>query len=279
MIKSAKKIKNAKKIEQIDTKNLEEAITIESDLILKLKPIPEAEIYDFMDNLRGGTYFNMGMYSSLPIARAYKSTFRLYKVVEMSAIVSGVDYENIGTTKEFRDETGKEAGKSWYHHEPGREHKVGLKNSNPDEKYVLWDIKANSGSVVRYYLVDISTGDVTPVSKADVMSSDYLTASEKAKLEPKAVTGFNLTTGELVENKTNWRTTKFEHIFWLSQAGKAAREYGIRFAEEFDLNEEFTSDSFIDGNAHATADLDALLAGPRQNKTSLVDDEFFLDFE
>ena len=71
------------------TENMNEAITLESDLILKLKPIPEADIYAFMGGLKGGTYFNMGMYSSIPIARAYKSTLRLYKVVEMQAIGAG----------------------------------------------------------------------------------------------------------------------------------------------------------------------------------------------
>lgn len=50
--------------------NLKEVLSIESDLILKLKPITEAEIYTFMDGLRGGTYFNMGMYSSIPVAKA-----------------------------------------------------------------------------------------------------------------------------------------------------------------------------------------------------------------
>lgn len=50
--------------------NLKEVLSIESDLILKLKPITEAEIYTFMDGLKGGTYFNMGMYSSIPVAKA-----------------------------------------------------------------------------------------------------------------------------------------------------------------------------------------------------------------
>ena len=89
-----------------------EAIAIESDLILKLTPVPESDIYNFMRGLRGGTYFNMGMYSSIPVASAYKSTFRIYKVIEMQAIVSGVDYENIKTTKDFRSETGKAPGAS-----------------------------------------------------------------------------------------------------------------------------------------------------------------------
>lgn len=117
--------------------DLREDIEKESDLLMKLDPIPENEIYDFMDNLKGGTYFNMGMYSSLHIAKLHKPSVRIYKVIEMSAIVSGVNYENIGTTKDFRDKTGKGPGDSWYDHQPGREHKVGLKRSNPEDKYIL----------------------------------------------------------------------------------------------------------------------------------------------
>ena len=36
--------------------DLREDIEKESDLLMKLDPIPENEIYDFMDNLKGGTY-------------------------------------------------------------------------------------------------------------------------------------------------------------------------------------------------------------------------------
>lgn len=254
------------------TENMNEAITLESDLILKLKPIPEADIYAFMGGLRGGTYFNMGMYSSIPIARAYKSTLRLYKVVEMQAIVSGIDYENIKTTKEFRDQTGTTAGKSWYHHEPGYEHKVGVKNSDPNAKYILWNIKASSGTNVKYYLVDIATGSVTPVTKEDVLNSEYLTASEKAKLQPTPVTGFNMATGEMVTNETNWRTVAFEHVFWLNQAGKSTAEYGVRFTEEFDIVEEADAEIFRDGHPYVKTDLDALLAGP------VIENELDLDF-
>ena len=257
----------------ISENQVNEAITIESDLILKLKPIPEVDIYAFMKGLRGGTYFNMGMYSSIPIARAYKSTFRLYKVIEMQAIVSGVEYENIKTTKDFRDQTGKAASGSWYHHEPGFENKVGIKNSDPNAKYILWNIKPTSGTNVRYYLVDIATGTVTPVTKEDVLTSAYLTDSEKKKLQPTPVTGFNLTTGEMVTNETVWRTAAFEHVFWLNQAGKATAEYGVRFEEDFDLTEEVTSDIFRDGHPYVKTDLDALLAGP------VIENELDLDFE
>lgn len=256
----------------INKKKVNEAINTESDLILKLKPIPEADIYNFMQSLRGGTYFNMGMYSSIPIARAYKSTLRLYKVVEMQAIVSGVDYENIKTTQDFRAETSKAASGSWYHHEPGFENKIGIKNSDPNAKYVLWNIKPTSGTNVRYYLVDIATEVVTPVTKADVLNSNYLTASEKAKLQPVPVTGYSLTTGQVISNETVWRTAAFEHIFWLNQAGKATAEYGVKFEEGFDLTEEISSDIFRDGHPHVKTDLDALLAGPTQ-------DEFSLDWD
>ena len=67
----------------------------------------------------------------------------------------------------------------------GYENKVGVKKSDADSKYVLWNVKAGSDSWVRYYVVDIDTAVVTPISKEDVLTSDYLTATEKAKLTPK----------------------------------------------------------------------------------------------
>lgn len=241
--------------------NIEEAISVEADLLLKLKPLSEVEIFEFMKNLRGGTYFNMGMYSSIPVARAYKSTIRIYKVIDLTAIVSGVSYENIATTKEFRDRTGEAPGGAWYDHTPGYENKIAQKKSDPNSKYVLWDIKRGTGTCVRYYVVDIDTGSVTPVSKDDIMQSQYLTNTEKAKLTPKPVVGIDLTTGEAVENKTNWRTAAFDHIFWLNQAGKATQEYGVRFEEDLSLTEEEGSEIFMDAYASARTDLDAILSG------------------
>jgi hypothetical protein len=238
-----------------------EAISIEADLLLKLTPLPEAEIFEFMKNLRGGTYFNMGMYSSIPVSRAYKSTIRIYKVLDLTAIVSGVSYENIGTTKEFRQSTGEAPGKAWYDHTPGYENKIGQKKSDPNSKYVLWDIKRGTGTCVRYYVVDIDTGAVTPVSKDDILNSDYLTQTEKNKLTPRPVVGIDLTTGQAVENKTNWRTAAFDHIFWLNQAGKSTREYGTRFEEDFCLSEDASSDIFMDAHAGVRNDLDAILSG------------------
>lgn len=242
-------------------KKMLEAISLEADLLLKLKPLPEVEIFEFMKNLRGGTYFNMGMYSSIPVARAYKSTIRIYKVIDLTAIVSGVSYENIGTTKEFRDRTGEAPGHAWYDHTPGYENKVGQKKSDPNSKYVLWDIKRGSGTCVRYYVVDIDTGVVTPVSKDDIMQSVYLTQTEKNKLTPKPVVGIDLTTGQAVENKTVWRTAAFDHIFWLNQAGKSTQEYGVRFEEDLGLTEAVEDSLFMDAHAYVRTDLDAILSG------------------
>jgi hypothetical protein len=240
---------------------IKEAISLEADLLLKLKPLAEAEIFEFMKNLRGGTYFNMGMYSSIPVARAYKSTIRIYKVLDMTAVVSGVDYENIATTKDFRDRTDKGPGGAWYDHTPGYEHKVGQKKSDPSNKYVLWNVKRGTGTCVRYYVVDIDTGAVTPVSQSDIENSVYLTATEKAKLKPKKVEGFDKTTGELIENQTTWRTAAFEHIFWLNQAGKSTREYGVRFEEDFTLSEDAESNIFMDAHAGVRNNLDDILSG------------------
>ena len=255
-----------------------EAINLEADLLLKLKPLAEAEIFEFMKSLHGGTYFNMGMYSSIPVARAYKSTIRIYKVIDLTAIVSGVDYENIGTTKDFRDRTDKGPGGAWYDHTPGYEHKVGQKRSDPSNKYVLWNVKRGTGTCVRYYVVDIDTGIVKPISQADIEQSVYLTATEKAKLKPKKVEGFDKTTGELIENQTTWRTAAFEHIFWLNQSGKATREYGMRFEEDFSINED--ADIFMDAHANIRSNLDDILSGAfiESIKGSLEEDtDVFMD--
>ena len=259
-----------------------EAISLESDLLLKLKPLPEAEIFEFMKNLRGGTYFNMGMYSSIPASRAYKSTLRIYKVIDLTAIVSGVSYENIGTTKDFRQSTGEGPGRAWYDHTPGFENKVGQKKSDPNSKYVLWDIKRGTGTCVRYYVVDIDTGVVTPVTKDDVLQSDWLTQTEKNKLTPKPVVGIDLATGEAVENKTNWRTAAFDHIFWLNQAGKSTQEYGVRFEEDLDLVEAADSDLFMDAHAFVRTDLDAILSGEIEESVDKpleesIEEDVFMD--
>jgi hypothetical protein len=244
-----------------------EAIATEADLLPKLKPLFEAEIFDFMKSLRGGTFFNMGLYSFIPVSRAYKKTIRIYKVLNQTAIVSGVSYENIGTTKDFRDQTGKAPGGAWYDHMPGYENRIGVKKSDPNCKYVLWDIKAGSDCWVRYYVVEIDSGKVTPVSKEDVINSAFLTPSEKKALEATPSTGFNLTTGEVVENKTKWRTAAFEHIFWLSRGGTNPREYGAKFMESAcvmnsnKLTEEVGTELFRDAHANVDVDLDAILSG------------------
>lgn len=272
-----------------------ETISVEADLISKLKPLADSEIFAFMDALRGGTYFNMGMYSPISVARAYKKTLRIYKVVTMTAIVSGVSYENIGTTKDFRDKTGDGPGKAWYDHVPGYENRIGAKKSDPTSKYILWDIKKCSGTCVYYYVVDISTGAVTPISKDEVLSSDYLTDSEKKKLMPVPVTGYDKDSGELVSNNTLWRTAAFDHVFWLSQEGKNPMEFGTKFVESLGLTETVGTDLFLDGNAHATANLDMILAGGLSEANSLkeaagrfviaakpvvtADDKEFFDFD
>ncbi len=238
-----------------------ETIVSESDLLSRLIPLTDSEIFSFMDTLRGGTYFNMGMYSPITVSRAYKKTIRIYKVVTMTAIVSGVSYENIGTTKDFRDRTGKEPGHAWYDHLDGYENRVGVKKSDPNAKYILWDIKKCSGTCVYYYVVDIATGDVTPISREQVLDSEYLTDSEKKKLMPSKVEGYDKTTGTMIENQTMWRTAAFDHVFWLSQEGKSTKEFGVKFMESINLREAAGFDLFMDGNAHATANLDDILSG------------------
>jgi hypothetical protein len=247
--------------------NLIEAINSVSELEAKLRPLSELEIFKFMYGLHPGTFFNMGMYSMIPVASAYKDSIFIYKVINMTAIVSGVDYENISTTKDFRDRTGKAQGSAWYDHMPGYEHKVGVKRSDQTSKYVLWNIKESSDNWVRFYLVDSDTNTIKPVSKLDLENCPYLTPGTKSKLDAgEKSKGVDSTTGQVIENQTNWRTAAFTHIFWLSQNGVNTSEYGLKFVEGKDNMkkcnlEEAGSPVFKDLHAGIHTDLDAFFNG------------------
>lgn len=251
--------------EAIETADaLMESITSIADLDVKLQPLTDAEILSFMSKLRGGTYFNMGMFSTIAPNAANKHK-RIYKITNMSAIVSGVDYENIGTTKDFRDRTGEGPGTAWYDHKPGFEHRVGTSKRSPDKQYVLWkyDDKKGRSVEVWYFVVDTIAGTVDPVSLDGLLEATYLTDSVKKSLMPKKVTGIDKTTGELITNDTNWRTAAFEHIFWLSQAGANPMDLGHRFLESLETADKTLTESdnfFVDRHAGIKTDVDALLS-------------------
>lgn len=250
-----------------------EDIGIESDLLLKLTAIPEADIFNFMDSLRGGTYFNMGMYSLIKPSKAYKPSIRIYKVVNLAAVVSGVNYENIATTKDYRDATGEAPAGSWYNHVAGYENKVGEKKSDTTAKYILWNIKQGTNTWVGYYVVDIATGAITPISKEGLLKSSIITDTEKKKLTPTAPTGYDTHTGELVENKTVWRTASFEHVFWLSQGGETPREYGMRFIENLQKVTE-GAELFFDINAaKGLTNIDDILLGKTSIDTKIEESQ------
>ena len=243
---------------------LTEDIVSIADLDTKLQPLLETEILDFMSKLRGGTFFNMGMFSMIKPNAANKHK-RIYKITNMSAIVSGVDYENIGTTKEFRDRTGETPGGAWYDHKPGYEHRVGVHKKAPSQHYVLWKYDDKKGRKVDvwYFVVDTLAGTVDPVSLDKLLEAEYLTDSVKKSLLPKKVTGIDLTSGELVVNETNWRTAAFEHIFWLSQGGANPMNLGTKFLESLENErEEALTESdnfFVDRHAGIDTDVDSLL--------------------
>jgi hypothetical protein len=241
-----------------------EAITSVQDFESRLRPLSELEIFKFMNTLHPGTFFNMGMYSVIPVASKFKDTIFIYKVINMTAIVSGVDYENIKTTKDFRNSTGKGKGDSWYDHMPGYENKVGIKRSDQTSKYVLWDVKAGSDNWFKFYIVDSTAGTVTPASKEDLKQSIYLNDSVKSKLDSgEKSKGVDITTGKVIENQTVWRTAAFSHIFWLDQANSNAGQYGTKFVEgKANMDKLKESESlFRDAHAHITTDIDAIISG------------------
>lgn len=259
---------------ELQNKELTEAITSEADLMLRLTPLQPQEIFDFMAGMKKGTLFGLGQYSSIGVSAKYKKDIRIYKVIEMTNVVSGVEYENKETTKEFRDATGKLPGGTWWRHKPGWETKVGEHKNDPNKNYVLWYINKPSRNTVKYFLVDAINNVIQAVKKDDIKNSIYLTASQKAALDPKPSVGVDLNTGALIENETNFRTAAFEHIFWLSQEGQNTKTVGRRF----DFNEDYDDNELLkDGNLynHDTIDdLDTYLF----ELDNQEDNEFFQEF-
>jgi hypothetical protein len=294
---------------------LVETITSEDELLPKLVPLSETDIYNFMSNLHNGTFFNMGIFKSVPLAKAYKQTYRIYRVVNSSSVVTGAGYENIGTTKEYRDATGTVPVPAWYEHEPGYENKIGKLKKDPSQKYVMWTIKKSSDSWVAFYLVDISTRSCIPISRDALKHSDYITKTEKRELgllgDDEEIQGWDPATNRFIitknpnfvpkanSNETKWRTTKFANIFWLKQGNQ---EFGTKFEESLTqstekcLEEDTAGSTFRDLHANVHTDLDAILSGSMtENKAtkkikesyrrvvsrgnSLVDNELFTDFD
>lgn len=259
---------------ELQNKELTEAITSEADLMLRLTPLTSDEIFNFMEGMKKGTLFNLGQYSSVPVSAKYKNDIRIYKVIEMSKIVSGVKHENKQSVKDFRDATGKAPGATWWKHKPGWETKVAEHEKDPNKNYVIWYINKNALNTVKYFLVDAVNNTILPLKKDDVLNSVYLTKSQKDALNPKPATGIDLNTGAIVVDETKPRVAAFDHIFWLSQEGQNTATVGRRF----DFNEDYNDGELLkDGNLynHNTLDdLDAYLFALDGQE----DNEFFQEF-
>lgn len=257
-----------------------EEIKTEGELLLKLTPLPPADIYSFMDGLKPGTYFSMGLLTMLKLNDEGKKSIRVYRILEYSAIVSGVEYENIATTKEFRARTGKLPGGTWWNHEPGYETKIAYRKKDPRDKYVIWDIQRSKSATSRLYLVDLINNSFKAVSEADLLRDmdKYLVEDDRKKLRHETHTqqAADKQTGEIVELKTKYRTGKFENVFWLKQNGKATGEKGKKFEEDFDGDDivEFTD---LHANCERV-DVDGILSG-RLNMDGTPAEDYVEDSE
>lgn len=258
---------------------LSEAIVSEGDLLLKLNPVAPAEIRDFMANYRKGTFYTLGIYTPFSIARKFRNSLRLYRVLEYHNVTTGKTYENTAAVQEFRDLTGKPEGETWWEYEPGSDQKIAQNKNKPDDKYVPYFYtkceKDKSYCITRFYLVDALTKAVTGVTLDSVLASDYLTESTKKDLRPKAQVGINVNTGEVVENKARPRVTSFTHVYWMKQGGENPREYGAQFVEAV-LNEESNEVRVFDAFAYTGQNLDTLL--DEYSGNSSVEDDFFTEF-
>jgi hypothetical protein len=228
---------------KLQNKELTEAINSEADLMLRLTPLQPKEIFDFMAGMKKGTLFGLGQYSSIGVSAKYKKEIRIYKVIEMTNVVSGVEYENKETTKEFRDATGKLPGGTWWKHKPGWETKVGEHKDDPNKNYVLWYINKPSRNTVKYFLVDTINNVIQAVKKDDIKNSIYLTASQKAALDPKPSVGDIDLTLSLQELLKMLDMKLIDHIivsnnnsFSMSKNGLLNKENALKYRNKIMFN-------------------------------------------
>ena len=265
------------KRDRAKVKKLTEAINSKQELQAKLAPVTPAEIRDFMANYRKGTFYTLGIFSEVSIARQFKKSHEIYRVLEYHNITTGKTYRNTAAVQEFRDLTGKPEGETWWEYEQGSDQKIAQNRKKPDDKYVPYfytkNDKDKSFCIARYYLVDTVNNTVEGVTLDSILASDYLTESTKKDLRPKAQVGVNINTGEVVENQARPRVTSFSHVYWMKQGGENPREYGAQFVEA-KLNEDFGDIKVYDAFARTGQDLDVLLDQTNNEEY----DDFFTEF-
>ena len=201
--------------------NLDETLKVNEDLesSLPVRPLPENSVYEFIDNIPYPTqkvppkFFRVGYFYELSnVAAEYrggrgsegKPFVRIFKATEYSTIFTGTDYERLGSTKRFRQETGKERSDrrtGWTFSGNGTlPEKIAVNNKG--EKALAARLTENCSRKTKYW-ISIDDGDLTEASKEEV--AKYLTASAARNiLNPQSIATrspkVDAETGEIIIN-------------------------------------------------------------------------------
>jgi len=165
-------------------------------------PLPENSVFDFINNIPYPAqgvppkFFRLGYFYELSnVAAEYrggrgsegKPFVRIFKATEYSAIFTGTDYERLGSTKRFRQETGKQRSDKptgWSFSGPGTlPEKIAVNNKG--EQALAARLTENCSRKTKYW-ISIDDGDLTEASREEV--AKYLTATAaKNLLNPQSI--------------------------------------------------------------------------------------------
>ena len=190
-----------------DTANEETSSDISSETLVNenvetsmpATPLSEQEIYDFVDAIPEATgtrppqAFKLGYIRELKreVAAKYRGgrgsegepNVRIFKATEYSRLYTKAPYENLGSTKAYRKETGKEAG-----HERTGFHSTDADSGNilnaigsyPNGDLALQTYPMSDNKVKAAYFISIDDADLVPATKQDV--AEYLVPAAASKI-------------------------------------------------------------------------------------------------
>lgn len=184
---------------EVEDENKEEIVEDVSSS-MPATPLSISDIHSFVDNLPEATpsrppqAFKLGYIRELKaeIPAKFKGGrgsdgqpfVRIFKATEYSRLYTKAAYENLGSTKAYRKETGKEAG----HERTGFQHSSDAETGTilnaigayPNGDLALQTYPMSDNKIKVAYFISIDDSDLAPATKEDIAM--YLTPASAAKL-------------------------------------------------------------------------------------------------
>lgn len=171
--------------------------TVETSM--PVTPLNSSDIYSFIENIPEATgtrppqAFKLGYIREMltEVAAKYRGgrgsgdqpRVRIFKATEYSRLYTKAAYENLGSTKDYRKETGKEASHDRTGFNFSRSETDGILNAigtYPNGEAALQAYRMKDNKIKVAYFISFDDSDLVPASKEDIAA--YLTPAAASKL-------------------------------------------------------------------------------------------------